>query len=186
MEFAATELPGVCQISLQVHQDERGSFARTWCRAAFAKAGLAAHLEQVSLAFNHQAGTLRGIHFQAAPHGEDKLFRIVQGAAFVVVVDLRPESPQWGKWISLELAEDLPLQLFVPAGCALAYQTLQDATRILYGMSQPYVPEAASGIRFDDQDLAINWPRPVSLISPADQQRPSLRTLFPERFASSP
>ena len=158
MRFVATELPDAFVLELERHEDERGFFARAWCRDEFAEHGLVPYLAQCSISRNALAGTLRGMHFQRAPHEEAKLVRCTSGAIFDVIVDLRPESPTYAEWLGVELDASRGNALYVPKGFAHGFQTLVDATEVLYMISDPYVPEAASGVRWDDPAFGIEWP----------------------------
>jgi dTDP-4-dehydrorhamnose 3,5-epimerase len=149
---------GVVVVELEEHLDERGSFARTWCKDEMARAGLTAELAQCSLSRNRRKGTVRGLHYQRAPHEEAKLVRCTRGAIFDVVVDLRAGSPTRGRWFGLELDPENGRALYVPEGCAHGFQTLVDETDVSYMISVPYAPEASAGVRWDDPDLAIVWP----------------------------
>lgn len=155
-----TELAGVAVIELEPVRDERGSFARTFDAELFAAHDLDASVVQCNTSFNHRAGTLRGLHYQAAPHGEGKLVRCTRGRVFDVAVDLRPDSPTHRRWLGVELDAAGGRSLFVPAGCAHGFQTLQDGSEVHYQMTRAYVPEAARGVRWDDPAFAIEWPDP--------------------------
>jgi dTDP-4-dehydrorhamnose 3,5-epimerase len=158
MRFLETEIEGVVIVELESHVDDRGSFARTWCRDEMAAAGLTSQLAQCSVSRNPHAGTLRGLHYQRAPHEEAKLVYCTRGALFDVAVDLRPNSPTHGKWVGLELDADAGRGLFIPEGCAHGFQTLVDESHIAYMISAPYVPEAGGGVRWDDPWFGIEWP----------------------------
>jgi dTDP-4-dehydrorhamnose 3,5-epimerase len=138
--------------------DERGWFARTFDAEAFAAHGLEPAVSQCNVSYNAQAGTLRGLHFQREPHGEDKLVRCQRGALFDVIVDLRPGSPTRGGWYGIELAAGDGRSLYVPKGFAHGFQTLADDTEVHYQMSTPYVPGAGDGVRWDDPAFGIAWP----------------------------
>jgi dTDP-4-dehydrorhamnose 3,5-epimerase len=168
MRFLPTPLEGAQVILPDPIADERGFFARLFSVEEFQAHGLDARVNQCSLAFNERRGTLRGLHYQAAPHGEAKLVTCVQGAVWDVIVDVRPGSPTYGRWYALELRAEQRTMLFVPEGLAHGYQTLVDATAVHYQMSSPYHPEAARGIRWDDPTLALPWPIPVPIISERD------------------
>ena len=173
MRFVETELGGVFVVELEEHVDERGSFARTWCREEMAAAGLTSDLAQCSLSRNRRAGTLRGLHFQRPPHEEAKLVRCTRGAIFDVAVDLRPGSATLGRWVGVELDPDNSRGLYVPEGCAHGFQTLVDDTDVAYMISVPYAPEAATGVRWDDPRLGIAWPEVAErTISPRDRSLP--------------
>jgi dTDP-4-dehydrorhamnose 3,5-epimerase len=158
MRFVETEIEGVVVVELEEHVDERGSFARTWCRDEMSAAGLAGELAQCSLSRNTRAGTLRGLHYQHPPHEEAKLVRCTRGAIFDVAVDLRPGSPTRGRWVGVELDPDNGKALYVPEGCAHGFQTLVDDSEVAYMISTPYAPEASAGVRWDDPHLAVAWP----------------------------
>jgi dTDP-4-dehydrorhamnose 3,5-epimerase len=169
---AETALPGVYTLEIEPHGDERGLFARTWDGELLAAAGLDARASQQSIAFNQRAGTLRGLHFQRPPHAETKLVRCTRGALWDVVVDIRPGSDTYLRWLGVELTEENRRTLYVPEGFAHGYQTLVDATEVWYQMSVPYAPESADGLRWDDPRLAIEWPDPPAggrVISPKDE-----------------
>jgi dTDP-4-dehydrorhamnose 3,5-epimerase len=154
------------------HRDERGLVARTWCRETFAAMGIDVTFEQCSLSINAQAGTVRGLHYQAAPFGEGKLVRCARGRIYDVAVDLREDSPSFKQWVAFELAATELRQVYMPAGVAHGFQTLEDDTEVLYLMSTAYQPDAARGVRWDDRAFGIRWPRPVTAISPRDRAFP--------------
>jgi dTDP-4-dehydrorhamnose 3,5-epimerase len=156
--FTETRLAGAFVVDLEPHEDERGFFARVWDGEEFAARGLDAHVSQSSIAYNHLAGTLRGLHFQVVPFAETKLVRCTRGAIWDVVVDLRHDSPTFLEWAGVELSADNRRTLYVPEEFAHGYQTLVDASEVWYQMSAPYAPEAARGLRWDDPKLAIDWP----------------------------
>ena len=158
MIFTETRLAGAFVVDLEPHEDERGFFARVWDGEEFAARGLDAHVSQSSIAYNHLAGTLRGLHFQVVPFAETKLVRCTRGAIWDVVVDLRHDSPTFLEWVGVELSADNRRTLYVPEEFAHGYQTLVDASEVWYQMSAPYAPEAARGLRWDDPKLAIDWP----------------------------
>ena len=158
MKLVETELPGAFLIELEQLRDERGWFARTFDREAFADAGIPPEVVQCSVSINARAGTLRGMHWQEAPHGEDKLVRCNRGAIFDAIVDLRPDSDTYCRWVGVELTPENGRMLLVPKGFAHGFQTLVDDTEVNYQMSYHYVPEAARGARFDDPAFGIEWP----------------------------
>lgn len=172
MIFTATPLAGLYLVEPERHEDERGWFARSWCAREFADHGLDARLAQTSLSFNRQRGTLRGMHYQRAPHAEAKLVRCVRGAIWDVAVDLRPESPTRGRWQGFELSAENGCALYVPEGFAHGFQTLLAESEVLYHISNFYAPEAATGVRHDDPAFAIAWPLPVASISQRDASWP--------------
>jgi len=151
-------LPGVWLLELDVHRDERGWFARTFDAQELAAAGLQMTVVQCNASFTPRRGTLRGMHYQAAPHGESKLVRCARGAAFHVALDLRRTSPAYRRWHGVELRATEPRMLYLPRGVAHGFQTLEDDCEVIYQMDQPYVPEAAHGVRWDDPAFAIGWP----------------------------
>lgn len=158
MIFTPTELDGAYLVDLKPREDERGFFARAWCRDEFAAHGLSTELAQCNISFNHRKGTLRGMHYQAVPHTEVKLVRCTRGAIWDVIVDLRPDSPTRARWLGVELTADNRRMLYVPEGFAHGYQTLLDATETFYHVSAPYAPEAEGGVRWNDPAFRIDWP----------------------------
>jgi dTDP-4-dehydrorhamnose 3,5-epimerase len=172
MIFKETELPGAFIVELEAHSDERGFFARTWCAREFAEHGLAPDLAQANVSFNRRAGTLRGMHWQAAPHAEDKLVRVTAGAVWDVAIDLRPSSPTYTSYVGVRLDATNRTALWVPKGFAHGFLTLEDDTEVVYQMSQFYVPEAARGLRWDDPAFAVQWPAEVRVISERDATYP--------------
>jgi dTDP-4-dehydrorhamnose 3,5-epimerase len=173
MTFYETRLSGVFEIHLQLHPDERGFFARTWCRKEFEGHGLNSQLVQCSVSFNTRKGTLRGIHHQAAPYPEAKLVRCTQGAIYDVVVDLRPQSPTFKRWIAVVLTAENRNMVYVPEGCAHGFLTLKDQSEIFYQMSEFYHPESSRGVRWDDPAFRIDWPEKVEMISERDRTYPN-------------
>ncbi|HUR86496.1 MAG TPA: dTDP-4-dehydrorhamnose 3,5-epimerase [Solirubrobacteraceae bacterium] len=158
MRFEPTPLAGVWILEPDRIEDERGHFARTYDRDEFADRGLDPAVVQCNTSFNARAGTLRGMHLQTSPHGEPKLVRCTRGAIFDVVVDLRPGSPTHKAWFGTELSASNGRALYVPEGLAHGFQTLRDASEVLYMMGHEYAAEAASGVRWDDTAFAIEWP----------------------------
>jgi dTDP-4-dehydrorhamnose 3,5-epimerase len=159
--FVETPLAGAYAIEIEPNADERGFFARTMCREEFARYGLNAAFVQQSVSWNPRAGTLRGLHYQAAPHQEDKLVRVTRGAIFDVIVDIRRESPTYGQWFGIALSAQNHRQLYIPKGFAHGFQTTAPETEALYQMTAPFHPRASRGIRWDDPMLAIGWPHPT-------------------------
>ena len=172
MKLVAAELEGVHLVELELHEDERGAFARTFCEEEFRTAGLHTHYPQANLSRNTRAGTLRGMHWQAAPHGEVKLVRVQRGAIFDCVVDLRPDSPTFRHWLGVELDDSTARALYVPAGFAHGFQTLVDETEVSYRMGSVYRPEAARGFHHADPSIGIRWPLPVQVLSERDAEIP--------------
>ena len=168
MKFTPTDLQDAVTIELEKRADERGFFARTFCAEEFGRAGLATAFPQSNHSRNRTKGTLRGMHFQRPPAGEVKLVRVVRGAIHDVIVDIRPASPSFGRWQGFDLDAEGGRMLYVPAGFAHGFQTLEDDTDVTYMVSHPYAPGAEGGLRWDDPLLAIRWPLPVAAISDKD------------------
>lgn len=178
MKFIPTPLAGAFVIEMEAVEDDRGFFARTVCTEQFALHGLKAGFVQQSVSFNTKTGTLRGLHFQAAPHEEEKLVRVTAGAIFDVIVDLRRDSPTWGQWFGVELTAANHRQLYIPRGVAHGFQTLCAATEVLYEMTVPFAPQSARGIRWDDPRIGIAWPAcDDRTISAKDRSLPDLSEL---------
>ena len=174
MKLEKLDIPGVYRIAIEPAADERGFFARTFCAETFAKWGLATDFVQRSMSYNKKRGTLRGLHYQAEPHAETKLVRCSRGAAFDVIVDLRPKSAYFGAWETIELSAENRHMIYIPAGCAHGFQTLVDDTELLYEITPAYVPEAARGVRWNDPALAIPWPMANPVVSAKDSGLPLL------------
>src|SRR5262249_12099237 len=147
---------------------------RSWSRADMARLGLSERLEQCSVSWNTRRGTLRGLHWQDPPHAEEKIVRCTRGAIFDVIVDLRRDSPTFGRWCGAELTADNRVSLYIPTGCAHGFQTLEDGCEVFYLVSAPYAPASARGIRWDDPALGIAWPLRPTAISPHDAALPRL------------
>jgi len=180
--FLETELAGVWRIGLEPRVDDRGSFARAFCRREFAAHGLAANFVQANVSFNHRRGTLRGMHLQVAPHAEIKLVRCTRGAVFDAVVDLRPDSPTYARWTAAELSAASGQMLLVPAGFGHGYLTLADDTEVFYQVSEEYHSESEAGVRWDDPTIAIRWPFAPTVVSQRDRSLPDL-AMFRSRLA---
>src|ERR1017187_311919 len=172
MIFHETKLPGIFEIHLEPNCDERGFFARTWCEREFQSHGLNPTVMQCNVSFNVKKGTLRGVHFQAAPYGEAKVVRCTSGAIYDVVLDLRPVSPTFKKWIGVTLTAANRHMLYIPEGCAHGFLTLEDNTEVFYQMSEFYHPESARGVRWNDSAFQIAWPEKVEVISERDRTYP--------------
>jgi dTDP-4-dehydrorhamnose 3,5-epimerase len=174
MRFAQTPLPGVWLIQLDLLGDERGWFARTFDAEEFESRGLNATVAQSNASFNSRRDTLRGMHYQAEPHGESKVVRCVRGAIFDVAVDLRRDAATFRAWHGVELSAENRRALYIPAGLAHGFQTLTDDSEVLYQMGARYVPEAAAGVRWDDPAFAIEWPAPQGqrIVSERDRSYP--------------
>jgi dTDP-4-dehydrorhamnose 3,5-epimerase len=176
VRFHESPLAGAYTVELDRLEDERGFFARSYCAQEFAERGLPAAMPQTSVSFNARRGTLRGLHYQAEPHAEEKLVRCTAGAIYDVIVDLRPDSPTLRRWFGVELSADNHRALFVPKGMAHGLITLCDETEVLYMISVPYVPDSARGVRWNDPAIGIVWPMPPSVMSARDAAYPLLET----------
>jgi dTDP-4-dehydrorhamnose 3,5-epimerase len=174
MIITTTLLQGVAVLDLEPREDERGIFARTFCRQEFVAAGLEPMVEQCNLSYNHRAGTLRGMHYQVAPAMEAKLVRCTAGAILDAVVDVRPGSPTYLQHFSVELTATNRRSLYVPPMFAHGYLTLVDGAEVSYQVSQAYTPGTERGLRYDDPALGLAWPLPVSVISDKDAAWPLL------------
>jgi dTDP-4-dehydrorhamnose 3,5-epimerase len=172
MRFTETKVAGAFLIEPEPIADERGFFARTWCREEFTDHGLTGELAQANISFNHRKGTLRGLHYQAAPHAEAKLVRVTRGAIWDLALDLRRDSPTYLAWFGAELNDANRHMLYVPEGCAHGFLTLTDAAEVAYQMSAPYAAQAARGVRFDDPAFGIEWPGEVVVINERDRTYP--------------
>jgi dTDP-4-dehydrorhamnose 3,5-epimerase len=169
MIFTETKLKGAYLIELERVTDERGHFARCWCAKEFSSHGLSPIVAQVNVGHSAKKGTVRGMHFQTAPHAEVKVVHCSRGSLYDVIIDLRNGSPTKGQWVGVELTADSGRMLYVPEGFAHGYQTLGDDTDLVYQTSQLYVKESATGVRYNDPAFGITWPLPVSIISGADR-----------------
>ena len=169
MTFHETKLPGVFEIHLEPRGDERGFFARSWCQREFEQHGLNPSIVQCNVSFNEKKGTLRGMHCQAEPHPEAKLVRCTKGAIYDVVVDLRPKSPTFKKWIAVVLDTNSRSMIYVPEGFGHGFLTLEDGTEVFYQMSEFYYPELSRGVRWNDPAFQIEWPAQPAVISERDQ-----------------
>jgi dTDP-4-dehydrorhamnose 3,5-epimerase len=174
MRFLETQLSGAWVIELERIEDERGWFARSFDPQELEAHGLDPTIAQSNVSFNARRDTLRGMHYQAEPHGESKLVRCVRGAIFDVAVDLRPDSPTYRRWHAVELSGENRLAYYIPVGLAHGFQTLTDDCEVLYQMGHRYVPQAARGVRFDDPAFAIEWPAPAGprIVSEKDRSYP--------------
>jgi dTDP-4-dehydrorhamnose 3,5-epimerase len=172
--FTQTGLAGCVTVDLERREDDRGFFARTFCKDEFAAAGLEPLVEQCNLSWNHRAGTLRGMHFQVAPATEAKLVRCTSGAIVDQVVDVRPDSPTYLQSFAVELTARNRTALYVPPLFAHGYQALTDGAEVVYQVSQTYTPGLEQGLRYDDPALGLSWPVPVTVISDKDASWPLL------------
>lgn len=172
MIFKETELKGAYIIESEPLKDERGYFARTYCQNDFRQNGLELTIAQCDVSYNRQKGTLRGLHYQSAPHEEAKLVSCTRGAMYDVIVDIREQSPTYCRWLAVELTEQNHKMLYIPKGFAHGFQTLADDTRVYYQMSEYYHPELARGIRWNDSAFSIKWPVKISIMAAKDHQFP--------------
>jgi dTDP-4-dehydrorhamnose 3,5-epimerase len=172
MRFVETGIEGAKVIDPSPHQDERGRFLRAWCAREFAEHGIDFSPVQANLGFSKTTGTVRGMHFQTAPATEAKLVRCTRGAIFDVILDLRPESPTFGKWYGLKLSAENGRMLYLPGSCAHGYQTLEECTEMYYMTSAFYTSSAARGVRFNDSAFCIKWPLAASVVSDQDRNWP--------------
>jgi len=174
LRFSRTAIDGAWLIELEHYSDDRGSFARTYCEEAFGEHGLISRFVQSSVSTTTRRHTLRGLHYQAEPHGEAKLIRCSRGHIYDVLVDLRPESPTHLKWISVELSPDAGTQVYAPSGVAHGFVTLEPDTEVTYQISYPYTPEASRGARWNDPALGIQWPVADPILNERDRNFPNL------------
>lgn len=174
MRFTTTPIDGVAILDLEERGDDRGFFARSFCRDEFTANGLLPDVVQCNISYNYRAGTLRGMHFQLDPATEAKLVRCIAGGIVDIIVDLRPESPTYLRHVSVELTAANRRSLYVPPMFAHGYQTLTDDTEVLYQVSERYAPGMERGLRYDDEALGLSWPLPVTAISEKDASWPLL------------
>jgi dTDP-4-dehydrorhamnose 3,5-epimerase len=174
--FTETRIPGAWIVDITPLHDERGFFAMTWAASEFATRGLEGSLAQCNLAFTRRKGTLRGMHYQRAPHEQVKLVRCDRGAVLDVVVDLRPHSPTFRQWDSVELSAENRRMLYIPGGLAHGYITLTDDAEVFYQASTPWAPQAEAGVRWDDAAFHITWPVTPVVISERDATWPDYKT----------
>lgn len=172
MIFSETRLKGAFRIEIERLKDERGFFARSWCRREFEAQGLESRLVQCDISFNLKAGTLRGMHYQSRPFEESKLVRCTRGSIYDVIVDLRADSPTFGQHEGFLLTSENRLMLFVPGSFAHGFLTLEDETEVFYQMSEFYSADHSRGFRWDDPRFGINWPHEISVISARDRAYP--------------
>jgi dTDP-4-dehydrorhamnose 3,5-epimerase len=184
--LAPTAVPGAYTVELERNADERGFFARTWCREEFARAGVGVDMVQASVSHNRLRGTLRGLHFAWPPSGEAKLVRCERGRVHDVIVDLRPESPAFLRHLAVTLDAEACNAIYIPPGVAHGFQTLADDCTVFYMMSEAYRPELADGVRFDDPAFGVTWPLPVSSIHSRDGGYPDFdRDAHAERYRTA-
>jgi dTDP-4-dehydrorhamnose 3,5-epimerase len=175
VQFQPTEIHGAWLVEPEQVRDDRGFFARTFCVDEFGARGLETSFPQHSVSHTARKGSLRGMHFQRAPHEEVKLVRCSRGAIWDVMVDLRPRSPSYRRWQGFELSSGNGRQLYIPKGVAHGFQTLTDDVEVGYLISERYRADAGAGVRYDDPAFGIAWPLPVSVISPKDAAWPDFR-----------
>lgn len=168
MKFLPTTVAGAYEVEPEIHVDERGTFVRTFCAELFALHGLATHYPQCNVSRNNRRGTLRGLHFQADPHGEAKLVRATHGRVYDVALDLRPASPSYLRWAAVGLDAARHNAFYIPEGCAHGFLTLEDESALFYQMSEPYAPASARAVRWDDPAFDIEWPFAPIVISARD------------------
>lgn len=173
MIFGEVSVPGAFLIEPEAMADERGFFARTFCVREFEAHGLNPRLAQCSTSFNRRAGTLRGMHWQAAPHREAKLVRCTAGAIYDVIIDLRSGSPAYKRWFAAELTAANRRMLYIPEGCAHGFQSLVDDSEVFYQISAFQAPDAAQGVRWDDPAFGVEWPSADRIISARDRSYPN-------------
>jgi dTDP-4-dehydrorhamnose 3,5-epimerase len=167
--FTETHVKGAFLMDLEPRQDERGFFARTWCERECGERGMNLHVAQCNVSFNKKVGTLRGLHYQAAPFEEAKLVRCTHGSIYDVIVDLRPASPSFKRHLAVVLSAGNRRALYVPEGCAHGFQTLEDDTEVFYQMSAPYSADHAQGVRWNDPAFGIEWPAAERIMADRDR-----------------
>jgi dTDP-4-dehydrorhamnose 3,5-epimerase len=172
MVFTETSIPGVIILDPSRIEDERGFFARSFDAAEFRARGMNPDVVQCNISFNKRRGTVRGMHYQAAPHEESKLVRCTQGEIFDVALDLREGSATFGKWTGVRLSAENRRALYLPEGIAHGFQTLADNTEIFYQMGRAFEPTAARGVRWDDPAFDVQWPEEITCLAPKDEAFP--------------
>ena len=175
MLFVETKLAGAYLVELEPYEDERGFFALSWSEKEFAARGLDSRLAECNVSFNRKKGTLRGMHYQEAPHGQVKLVRCTRGAIFDVIIDLRPSSPTFKQWVGTELSAENHRALYIPKDFAHGFQTLTEDSELLYQMSDPYVPGSGRGVRWNDSAFGIQWPDGDRIILERDNEYPDFQ-----------
>jgi dTDP-4-dehydrorhamnose 3,5-epimerase len=178
MTFTETILKGSYEITLTPHGDSRGWFARTFCKKEFEQIAHQQEWLQINHSYSTKKGTLRGMHFQNAPFAEIKMLRCIAGAVYDVIIDLRKDSPTFLKWFGTELSAQNKKMLYIPAGFAHGFQTLEDDTELIYHHTQFYTPSTEAGIRYDDKAINIEWPLTISEISERDTNHPLTDSTF--------
>jgi dTDP-4-dehydrorhamnose 3,5-epimerase len=180
MRVVDTPLPGLKVLEIERIEDSRGFFARTFCTEEARSTGLEVAVAQCSISFNLSANTLRGMHWQAPPHGEDKFIRCTRGAIFDVAIDIRKNSPTFGQWFSIKLSADNRKSLYVPAGFAHGFLTCEPNTEVYYQISKPFAPNFGRGLLWNDVGVGVEWPSAPSVISDKDSILPTLE-MIPEQ-----
>lgn len=175
MIFEALPLKDAWLVSLDPFEDERGHYARAWCRREFEEHGIDPTMVQMNTVFSRSRGTLRGMHYQAEPASEQKLVRCIRGALFDVMIDMRPDSPTYLQSFGTELTQDNRKMLFVPGNFAHGFLTLEDNTEVCYMVGEYYTPDCERGLRYDDPAFGVSWPIPVEVISEKDRSWPLLK-----------
>jgi dTDP-4-dehydrorhamnose 3,5-epimerase len=174
--FNETKFKGAYIIEFEPLEDERGSFARTFCREEFERRGLNSSVAQCNISHNRKKGTLRGMHYQIAPHAEAKLVTCLAGSIYDVIIDLRADSVTYCQWLAVELSGNgRRRMLYVPEGFAHGFQTLEDDSEVFYQMSEFYSPPSARGVRWDDPAFAVRWPEGPRILSERDKNYPDFR-----------
>jgi dTDP-4-dehydrorhamnose 3,5-epimerase len=175
MIFKKTKISGVYLLQPEQLTDERGFFARVWCQSEFTEQGIDPRIVQCNLSFNPHKGTLRGMHYQRAPHEETKIVRCTMGAIFDVALDLRRDSPTFKQWVGAPLTAENREMLVIPPGCAHGFLTLAHNTEVFYQMSAYYAPTHGAGVRWNDPAFGIHWPGDVTMIADRDRDYPDFR-----------
>lgn len=178
MKFIKTRIKGVYLIKIEKMADNRGFFSRIFCKEELSKLGIIFDVAQVNLTYNKKKSTLRGLHFQKPPHEEQKIIRCIKGEIFDVVVDLRPESKTYLKWIGMNLSAKNRLGLFIPRGMAHGFITLEDETELIYLMSESYNPASSATLNWNDPRVSVDWPIKATIVSEKDNAAPYLEDLF--------
>jgi dTDP-4-dehydrorhamnose 3,5-epimerase len=176
MKFTETKLPGAFVIEPEIMADERGFFARSFCQQEFIGHQLKSQVAQCNISYNKKKGTLRGMHYQLAPHQEAKLVSCIKGAIYDVIVDLRLHSPTYCQWVSIELRSDTYQMLYIPVSFAHGFQALEDDAVVFYQMFEFYHPESSCGVRWNDPAFGIKWPVVNPIISDRDRSYPDFKS----------
>lgn len=164
MKISPIEISGAYLIEMQEYKDERGSFARQFCKNELKEYGIDFDIKQCNLSKNYKKGVLRGLHYQKEPYPEIKMVSCFKGAVYDVLADIRPESPTYLKWTATELTEDNEKMLYIPAGVAHGFMTLEENSVVYYQLGEFFMPHYYSGVRFNDPKLGIKWPKCENII----------------------